>query len=84
MCSICLPPAPREQIYPIVGSKEALCRANEIKAHLGEGINQTDRFKERRVKGGEGGRVLKGKLRYKQTIKIIQFCTDKLQRCSIL
>lgn len=62
-----------------------LCVAlNEIKAHLGESINQTDRFKGRRVKGGEGGRVLKGKLRYKQTIKIIQFCTDKLQRCSIL
>lgn len=33
-----------EPICPIVGSKEALCRANEIKAHLGEGINQTDRF----------------------------------------
>lgn len=34
----------REPICPIVGSKEALCRANEIKAHLGKGINQTDRF----------------------------------------
>lgn len=34
----------REPICPIVGSKEALCRVNEIRAHLGEGINQTDGF----------------------------------------
>lgn len=33
-----------EAICPIVGSKEALFHTNEIKAHLGEGINQTDRF----------------------------------------
>ena len=39
-------------ICPIVGSKEALCRANEIKAHLGEGINQTDRFNGPQQRGG--------------------------------
>lgn len=33
-----------EPICPIAGRKEALRRANEIKAHLVEGINQTDRF----------------------------------------
>lgn len=43
-----------EPICPIVGSKEALCRANEIKAHLGEGINQSDRFNGARVELGWG------------------------------
>lgn len=35
-----------EPICPIVGSKEALCCANEIKAYLGGGINHTDHYKE--------------------------------------
>lgn len=52
-----------EPIYPIVGSKEALCRANEIKAHLEEGINQTDRFNgpEQR-EGGRGCLVMNGQI----------------------
>lgn len=44
-----------EPICPIAGSKEALCRANEIKAHLAEGINRADRFN--RPKQREGGQA---------------------------
>ena len=47
----------QEPICPIVGSKEALCGANEIKAHLAEGIKRPDRFNRARVEreGDEGG-----------------------------
>lgn len=59
-----------EPICPIVGSKEALCRTNEIKAHLGEGIKQTDRFNgpvQRegvRPGGAMNGRIIKMVFRY--------------------
>lgn len=47
-----------ETICPIIGSKEALCRANKIRAHSGEGINQTDGFYKPEQREGVQPRVV--------------------------